>query len=523
MQTQMAEQQTQRLKKTLGRFDIFFLLIAAVVSIETLGQVSGYGAQTLTWTIILSVFFLVPYGLIFAETGGAFTEEGGIYVWVRRAFGRAPAAVASILTWVTQPVWVGGAMSFVATETWNHYVAPMKEGSPIDYLFKIVFIWLTVTAAIVSLKRGKWIPNAGAIAKICFLVIFLGVTIVYGVSHGFTNLSLASFTPTVAGLLGVTPLLLFSFLGFESGNSAAGEMKNPGRDVPISIARSAGIAAACYILPIFAILLVVPANKINGISGLFDAVSTVFSVFGPASGVMLTIAALLFCFILMSQGSAWMIISDRMQGMAAADGAFFGGFFGIFSSRLGTPVRVNSLSGVVATIFMIAAMQLKGTNASIFGVVLSIAISTYLLSYLFVIPAAIRLRTRYPEMTRPFRVPLGITGFRVLGALCMFWIVLGSWVAIFPGVLEQLFGLKYDFMSAWGVRQGAFEAFTLGTLLVLLALGLVGYWRGRAIRAHLVSDTDVPDRQVSVGVRENFIDAHGPSGFKRAVHRVLNR
>ena len=96
MQTQMAEQQTQRLKKTLGRFDIFFLLIAAVVSIETLGQVSGYGAQTLTWTIILSVFFLVPYGLIFAETGGAFTEEGGIYIWVRRAFGRAPAAVASI-------------------------------------------------------------------------------------------------------------------------------------------------------------------------------------------------------------------------------------------------------------------------------------------------------------------------------------------------------------------------------------------------------------------------------------------
>jgi amino acid transporter len=498
MQTQMAEQQTRRLKKTLGRFDIFFLLIAAVVSIETLGQVSGYGAQTFTWTVILSIFFLVPYGLIFAETGGAFTEEGGIYIWVRRAFGRAPAAVASILTWVTQPVWVGGAMSFVATETWTHYVAPMKDASPIDYVFKIVFIWLTVTAAIVSLKRGKWIPTVGAIAKIAFLIIFLGVTVVYGFAHGFTHLSLSSFTPTVAGLLGVTPLLLFSFLGFESGNSAAGEMKNPGRDVPISIARSAGIAAACYILPIFAILLVVPANKINGISGLFDAVSTVFSVFGAASGVMLTLAALLFCFILMSQGAAWMIISDRMQAMAAADGAFFGGFFGKFSKRLGTPVRVNFMSGVVGTVFMIAAMQLSGTNGAIFGVVLSIAISTYLLSYLFIVPAAIRLRTRYPETPRPFRVPVGIFGFRVLGVLCMFWIVLGSWVAIFPGILESLFGLKYDFMSVWGVSQGAFEAFTLGTLLVLLVLGLVGYWRGKRIRAHLVAEPD-PDPEL-VGV-----------------------
>jgi glutamate:GABA antiporter len=200
----------------------------------------------------------------------------------------------------------------------------------------------------------------------------------------------------------------------------------------------------------------------------------------------------------MSQGAAWMIISDRMQAMAAADGAFFGGFFGKFSKRLGTPTRVNFMSGVVGTVFMIAAMQLSGTNGAIFGVVLSIAVSTYLLSYLFVVPAAIRLRSRYPETPRPFRVPVGIVGFRVLGVLCMVWIVLGSWVAIFPGVLESLFGLKYDFMSEWGVSQGTFEAFTLGTLLALLILGLVGYWRGKGIRAHLVAEPDPEAELVSV-------------------------
>src|SRR4029079_10197872 len=53
-------------------------------------------------------------------------------------------------------------------------------------------------------------------------------------------------------------------------------------------------------------------------------------------------------------------------------------------------------------------------SAAIFGGVLSISISTFLLSYVIAIPAAVRLRTRFPEVPRPFRVPTGDTGFRIL-------------------------------------------------------------------------------------------------------------
>ncbi len=149
-----------------------------------------------------------------------------------------------------------------------------------------------------------------------------------------------------------------------------------------------------------------------------------------------------------------MIISDRMQAMAAADGAFFGGFFGRFHPRLGTPVRVNFLSGLVATVFMIAAMQITGSGGSIFAVVLTISISTFLLSYLIVIPSAVRLRTRFPDVVRPFRVPTANAGFRVLGILCFAWVLLGSWVAVFPGTLESVFGLDYDFEEIWGSEPG---------------------------------------------------------------------
>ncbi len=486
--TRLAEEQSKHLQKSLGRFDILLLVVAAVISVEVLGQVSGFGGETFTWTLILAITFMIPYGLIFAETGGAFTEEGGVYVWTKMAFGRVVAAITSLFTWVTQPVWVGGAMAFVAVETWSEYVGHIDAGGVGDYVFKLAFIWITVTSAIISLKHGKWLPSLGAILKVLFLTFFILVTIVYGVQHGFNGLDLGFFAPTLAGFLGVTPLLLFSFLGFESGNSAAGEMKNPAKDVPISVARSSIIAAASYLLPILAILLVVPVDEITGIGGLFGAIATVYTVFGGAAEVMLAISAMVFCFVLVSQGAAWMIISDRMQAMAAADGSFFGGFFGYFHPKLGTPIRVNTLSGVVATLFMLAAMQLTGTSSALFGVVLTIAISTFLLSYLFAIPAAVMLRTKYPTTPRPFKVPVSDGGFKILGAICFGWILIGSWVAIFPGTLDVLFGLEYNFEEIWGVSQFTFEAFALGTLGCILALGIVGYIRGKKVRDAGVTD-----------------------------------
>lgn len=480
--TALATEQSAHLVKALRRFDIVFLIIAAVVGLETLGQVSTFGAQTFTWALVLAVTFLLPYGLIFAEVGSTFTEEGGAYTWVRTAFGRGAGAIAALLTWVTQPVWVGGSISFLAAATWDEHVGSLPAGSVGDYLFKLGFIWLTVLAAVISLRRGKWIPTVGAILKLGLLLFFVGTTVAYAIQHGVAGLSFDDFSPTMTGLLGVTPILLFAYLGFESSSAAAAEMDNPARDVPISLLRSCLTAAACYLIPIFAILVVVPKDQITGIGGLLEAIGTVFTVYGSAAPALVEIAAVLFIVILMSQGAAWMIISDRVQAVAAADGAFFGGFFGVFHRRLGTPLRVNFLSGVVATVFMLVAMQVTGSSAAVFAVVLSISITTFLLSYLLVIPAAIRLRTRFPDHHRPFRVPVSNRGFTALGMVCLAWVALGSFVAIFPGVLDGLFGLDYDFLAVWGVERTQFELFTLGTLAALLVLGAVGYWRAAPVR-----------------------------------------
>ena len=151
-------------------------------------------------------------------------------------------------------------------------------------------------------------------------------------------------------------------------------------------------------------------------------------------------------------------------------------------------MRVNVLSGVVSTLFMIAAVNLStGSNASTFTVVLYLATSTTLLSYLLIFPAALKLRYSHPHIERPYRVPGGMPGMWIMVVLTTGWMVLGSWVALFPGTLDRAVReaatASHD---TYGVSRIRFEVFTLGTLAVVVVIGLLGYIAGAGVRAQTV-------------------------------------
>lgn len=100
---------------------------------------------------------------------------------------------------------------------------------------------------------------------------------------------------------------------------------------------------------------------------------------------------------------------------------------------------------------MLAAMELTGSSADLFNVVLGVAVTTYLFSYLLIIPAAAKLRLSEPDVERPFRA--GPNWFFIL--MCVVttaFVAFGSWVSIFPGTLEALVGMPHDFSKAQGSR-----------------------------------------------------------------------
>jgi amino acid transporter len=492
--TELALQEKRKLIKSLRRFDMLFFLVCALVGLDTLGLVAGSGGEGFTWLIVLAVAFVLPYALIMAEVGSAFTQEGGPYEWTKLAFNRFHAGMAAVFYWITNPLWVGGSLAFIGTEAWRTSTLPdIGFGSAGDYLFKILFIWFSIGVAIISLSKGKWIPTAGGFARIIVLGFFTITTIVYAAKHGVHGISGGDLKPTSAVFLALVPYLLFNYVGFELPNAAAEEMHNPQRDVPITVVTSAAMGVLMYTIPILCILLVLPSSAISGIGGFIDAIQKVFTVYGGAGDTLFDIMALLFIFTLMTSGAVWMMGSDRIQAVAAYDGAF-PGYFGVFNKKLGTPVRVNVMSGIVSTIFCVVAVAYfnVGTakESAGFVVVLTIAISTTLISYLWIFPAAGMLRHKYPEVHRPYRVPFGNAGMWIGTALITLWVALGTWVSVFPGRIEKWTGIDYNFKDTWGVSFAKFEALTLGTLAVVAVIAVVGYALGKPVR----------DRQVDVPI-----------------------
>lgn len=504
--TAAAVEEKKKLRKNFKRFDIFFFLLCTLISLDTVGAVSANGAQAFTWIVFMAVFLFLPYGLTMAELGTAFPEEGGPYVWTRLAFGRFPAAVNAVLYWISNPVWVGGTLTVTAMAAVNEFFLARPMHGPAQYLFGLGFIWVAITAAVLSLRIGKWIPNIGGFLRVIIPVFFMVSVVVYAIKHGVHGFGGHAFLPSYAVFIALAPLLFFNYTGFELPSAAGEEMTNPQRDVPYAIGRSALLTLLFFGGPILCVLLVLPTGQATALGGFLDAVKAVFTVYGghvaadgtatlTGAGLVLgKIAAVGAVLVLLTAGTSWLIGADRAQAAAGFDGAG-PRVLGYFSRRFGTPIVVNLLSGVVASALMVLALTIThGNTARYFSVVLGLVISLTVISYILIFPALIKLRYSHPHVHRPFRIPGGGAAVWVVGGLTTFWAVFASVVVVWPGLGVNWFGQKGS-PDAWlpgGFTRLQFELSQFIPLAVIFMTGVIFYALGRKTRAKLV---EVPFEQ----------------------------
>ena len=458
--TQATLEEKKKLRKEFNFLDMVFYTVAALIGLDTIGAFAANGGQALTWLIISAITFLLPYGLLTAELGSTFTQEGGVYEWCKLAGGRIFAAFAAMLYWISNPLWVGGTLAVGAIaaiktfwfgSTNYHFGGSILSDAIIEMVIALAFIWGTTWCAIMSLRFGKWLSVFGSYVKLALLAIFVLLALVFIIGgHSKGGIPIGSLIPTNWGLIlsGILPILIFQWVGFELQNGAGEEMENPQRDVPRSLIRAGAVAVVAYSAFVIFILLVLPPSQLSNVGGFLAAFQSVESVLPSGVATALGwVVALAFAITLASSGGTWIIGADRTYAISALDRTA-PSLLGRFSGRYGTPIAVNTMSGIVATVAMLVAIVITsfvgGNVGTLFSLVLGFTISTTTLSYLFIFPTFLILRYKYPDVRRTYKVPGGMVGAWIVTLLPFAYAAIGSYFILIPVSTGSVDRLTYE-------------------------------------------------------------------------------
>ena len=268
-----------------------------------------------------------------------------------------------------------------------------------------------------GLKIGKWVPNLGAVLK----MIIFGVLIIggfyYAGQNGYANeINAQSLSPKLEDGVKFLPAIIYGMLGFELVSSAGSEIQNPERNVPRAIILSGVLILAFYFFSSLGILAAIPAGEIDIVDGLIDTLDLFFANV-PGGGAFVLILGIGALYTFWSNGTTWAMGCNRTVAEAASEGQL-PSMFAKRHAEHGGPIGAAILMGCVCTIALVLYGALASSNEDLFWALFSFSAVIFMLPYAGMVLAFLKLRLSDPDTARPFRVPGGIWGARLMAWTC---------------------------------------------------------------------------------------------------------
>ena len=462
-----AEQPVEGRRRVMGLLDITLFTVSAMLVIDQLTASASIGTKTIGWWLLCIVIFLIPYGLITSELATAYPEQGGIYVWVKRAFGRRWGTRTTYWYWVNVALWMpsvfllfAGVFSQLFVHSWSDW----SSGKWYQVGISIALSWLVVGVGIMRLEIGKWVNNIGAALKVA-IILTIGIGgIVFAVRHGSANhINGSSFVPSFNVAKDFLPVIIYMLIGFELVSSMGGEIKKPEQQIPRAFFTSGVVTALLYVFATVGILLSLSLNKLSLVQGLVDTFKAILgtSGVGEAAVYVLGIGALYTYFTNMT---TWTMGANRAVAEAASDGEL-PSFLAREDPKRGTPVIAFLVTGTISTIVLLIAAIFIKSQDSLYYAVFAASSVVFLLPYLLMFPAALALRIKEPDRPRPFRVPGGTRTLAALVGLTTLVIVATALLFIWPEIPHR--------PADW-----SYTGPLLGIVVGALVAGEALIWRG---------------------------------------------
>ncbi|HET7697957.1 MAG TPA: APC family permease [Vicinamibacterales bacterium] len=394
-----------RLLKVLTLRDVVLMNVVAVISVRWIARGARAGPPSLTLWILAWIAFFVPLALAVAALARRYPEQGGVYTWVRRAFGSGHGFLCGWCLWVNNLFYfpsllLFGAANFAAIggERWQG----MGAARWYSVVFVLAGIWIAAGINIVGLRWGKWLQNAGS----------LGVWVPAGLLIGCGALALARFgsaTPFQAGALvprgdvletvALWSAMCFAFSGFEITSLIGQEIEKPERTIPRGIFIAGAVTTVVYIVGSASVLVAVPVSSLKELSGITDAVQLVagrvgVTGLGVLTGALLTLGAL-------AGTASWTAGAARVPFAAGVDSVMPRAFARLHP-RYRTPHVALIVQSLAASAIFLGSVffTVAGRSTSIqeaYDILVNLTILIYFVPYLYLFAAQMRL---LPETSR---------------------------------------------------------------------------------------------------------------------------
>lgn len=403
-------------KKALSVFTLVMINVIAVDSLRTLPISASLGLSLVVYYIVAALIFFIPIALVSAELATAYPHTGGLYIWVREAFGRRAGFITIWLQWVYNVVWYPTILAFIAS-TFAYLIAPSLATDK-TYLLSVTIglFWLFTLLNCFGMRVSSWVSIIGAIFGTILPmlgIITLGlIWLIQG--HPLAITPTSSWLPdfSTANHLSLFCVVLFGLIGMEMSAVHAEDVHNPQRDYPRAILYAMILIFLTLVLSSLAIVIVVPAQELSIVSGLIDAFAIFFNAYHLPW--MTGVIALLIILGGLSGVSAWIIGPTKGLLIAAKDGCIAPVFTRV--NRYGAPFIILIGQGLLFTLLTMVFIVFDSINTA-YLLLSSACAQMALLVYIFMFSAAIKLRYSQPDKPRAYRIP-GHNG--------VMWLVAGS-------------------------------------------------------------------------------------------------
>ena len=436
----MGEEKTNGEKTYISVLALTMMNVSIVAGLANDVQQSFYGLASVTYFAIGAICFFIPTALVAAELGSGWSNRGGIFRWVGEGLGKGWGLTCLLILWFQLILNFGmGMPSFTATIMFYtpNYDAAVKFAQAPQHELLIMTGWIILywILTYLSTKGVKAFSNIAKYGVIIGSLIPLAVMIILAivwVAQGHQLVIPMTFKGLVPKWNGMSTLALaagvfFSYTGIDMNAAHIKQLKHPEKDFTKAMFISIILAFLIFVVGTVIIAMIIPEKQINVLYTLYSVFRVLGSTIGMPWLYMILVWALLFNTIAMVVTN--MAGPSFMLGQVGGSGFLPHWFQQNNKHNMPAHLMYTQIAGMTIVAYLVKLIP----NVEGFVILLTQTITVlYMIYYILMFTAFLRLRYDQPNRPRSFRVPGGKVGAWIVAGLGLVSSAFAIVLAIYP-------------------------------------------------------------------------------------------